>query len=85
MLHTALEVIAFNINRKNNSLKFFEFGKTYSTTAVGKYDEASHLCLYLTGQLNENHWKEKSTPSDIYYIKGVAEALLANFVARLTG
>src|SRR4029079_2393522 len=31
MLPTALEVIAFNQNRKNSNLKFFEFGKTYST------------------------------------------------------
>lgn len=78
MLHTALEVIAFNINRKNNNLKFFEFGKTYSTSTVEQYYEANHLSLYLTGQLNENHWKEKTTYSDIYYMKGVAQALLSN-------
>jgi phenylalanyl-tRNA synthetase beta chain len=78
MLHTALEVIAFNSNRKNNNLKFFEFGKTYSTFGVGQYIETNHLCLYVTGQLNENHWKEKSTASDIYYVKGVAEAILSN-------
>jgi phenylalanyl-tRNA synthetase beta chain len=79
MLHTALEVIAFNINRKNNNLKFFEFGKTYSTSGVSQYSEVNHLCLYLTGQSSENHWKEKSKPSDIYYLKGVAEAILSNF------
>jgi phenylalanyl-tRNA synthetase beta chain len=78
MLHTALEVIAFNINRKNNNLRFFEFGKTYSTTGVGHYHETNHLCLYITGQLNENQWNEKAKPSDIYYIKGVIQALLSN-------
>lgn len=78
MLHTALEVIAFNINRKNNDLKFFEFGKTYSTSGVGQYNEVNHLCLYLTGQLNENSWKNKSKASDIFYLKGVAEAILSN-------
>jgi phenylalanyl-tRNA synthetase beta chain len=77
MLHTALEVISFNINRKNNDLKFFEFGKTYSTSGVGQYNEAAHLSLYLTGQLNETHWKVKPVTSDIYYIKGVAEAILS--------
>jgi phenylalanyl-tRNA synthetase beta chain len=85
MLHTALEVIAFNINRKNNDLKFFEFGKTYSTTGVGQYNEANHLCIYLTGQLNENHWKEKAKSSDIYYLKGVAEALLDNLGVNYDG
>jgi phenylalanyl-tRNA synthetase beta chain len=85
MLHTALEVIAFNINRKNNNLKFFEFGKTYSTSGVGQYSEVNHLCLYLTGQSNENHWKEKSKPSDIYYLKGVAEAILSNLGLKHDG
>jgi phenylalanyl-tRNA synthetase beta chain len=85
MLHTALEVIAFNLNRKSNNLKFFEFGKTYSATGVGQYNETNHLCLYLTGAENENHWKEKLKPSDIYYIKGVAEAILSNLGLKYDG
>ena len=82
MLHTALEVLAFNINRKNTSLKFFEFGKTYATKTPGQYHETQHLCLYLTGQLRDNHWKSKNLPSDIYYLKGVAEAILNNLGIR---
>lgn len=85
MLHTALEVVAFNINRKNNDLKFFEFGKTYSTSGVGQYNEANHLCLYVTGQLNENSWKDKSKASDIFYLKGVAEAILSNLAPTYDG
>jgi phenylalanyl-tRNA synthetase beta chain len=77
MLHTALEVLSFNINRKNNNLRFFEFGKTYSTNSVGKYNEKSHLCLYLTGQLGETQWKETAKSSDIYYLKGLAKSVLA--------
>jgi len=76
MLHTALEVIAFNINRKNNNLRFFEFGKTYSTNNVGEYNEVNHLCLYAVGQLAGNNWKGKSAASDIYYLKGVTQSLL---------
>ena len=78
MLHTALEVIAFNINRKNSNLKFFEFGKTYSSTGTGQYNEVNHLCLYVTGHVNSNHWKEKSRVSDVYFIKGVAQAIIHN-------
>lgn len=85
MLFTALEVIAFNINRKNNNLKFFEFGKTYATAGAGQYNETNHLCLYLTGGLNENHWKEKSKASDIYYIKGVSQAILTNLGLNYNG
>ncbi|WP_121352287.1 phenylalanine--tRNA ligase subunit beta [Flavisolibacter nicotianae] len=75
MLQTALEVIAFNLNRKNNNLRLFEFGKTYSTSGVGEYAEANHLCLYASGQLVESSWKGKSAAADVYYLKGVAEAL----------
>jgi phenylalanyl-tRNA synthetase beta chain len=77
MLPTALEVMAFNINRKAADLRLFEWGKTYSTTGVGKYDEADHCCLYLTGNSAEGGWKGKATAADIYYLKGIAEALLA--------
>ncbi|MER3469855.1 MAG: phenylalanine--tRNA ligase subunit beta [Chitinophagaceae bacterium] len=76
MLQTALEVLSFNINRKNSDLKFFEFGKTYSTSGLGKYKEQNHLCIYITGSLSENSWRSKTMLADIYYAKGVAETVL---------
>ena len=79
MLHTALEVIAFNLNRKNHDLKFFEFGKTYKTEDIGKYAEQDHHCLYVTGEITNTHWKHKAVSSDIYYIKGIVEALMQSF------
>jgi phenylalanyl-tRNA synthetase beta chain len=76
MLPTALEVLAFNLNRKNNNLKLFEFGKTYSTAATGKYAEKAHLSLYLTGQIGDASWKNKTSAADFYYLKGVVASLL---------
>lgn len=78
MLHTALEVVSFNLNRRNSNLRFFEFGKTYSATGAGKYGENNHLCLYVTGQLSEANWREKPRAGDLYYLKGVVEAILKN-------
>lgn len=78
MLPTALEVISFNLNRKNNNLRLFEFGKTYSTSEVGSYREQPHLCLYLTGQVADQNWKGKAVNADLFYIKGAAAALLKN-------
>jgi phenylalanyl-tRNA synthetase beta chain len=77
MLHTALEVIGFNNNRKNKDLLLFEWGKTYAKEATGKYRETAHLCLYVTGDVKPAHWKGKSTAADIYYLKGVVEAILS--------
>jgi phenylalanyl-tRNA synthetase beta chain len=76
MLQTGLQTIAHNINRKNTDVKFYEFGKTYSTTEVGKYAEANHLCLYITGNKTLDSWNTKAAKTDIYFVKGVAEQIL---------
>ena len=76
MLETGLGVIVHNLNRKNNDLKLFEFGKTYAVGKDGNYIESDHLSLYVTGQAEETNWKEKSKPVDIFYMKGLADRLL---------
>jgi phenylalanyl-tRNA synthetase beta chain len=75
MLETGLESIAYNLNRKSSRLRFFEFGKTYSSGGVGDYREVNHLCLYLTGELTEDTWKGKGKPADFFYLKGLCERL----------
>ena len=80
MLETGLESIAYNINRKNTNLQFFEFGKTYATSKVGNYNETEHIGLYLTGFYSEDSWKEKSKPLDFFYAKG-----LVNSISKLAG
>lgn len=76
MLETGLEAIGYNINRKNNNLRFFEFGKTYFTSEIGHYKEEEHLCLYATGQTHEDEWKEKGRAFDFFDIKGFVTAVL---------
>ncbi|HXB93515.1 MAG TPA: phenylalanine--tRNA ligase subunit beta [Puia sp.] len=73
LLETGLESVGYNLNRKTTRLRFFEFGKTYLSQEVGKYTETNHLCLYLTGPLQEHSWKGKSTGMDVYYVKGLCE------------
>jgi phenylalanyl-tRNA synthetase beta chain len=77
MQETGLEALSFNINRRNNNLKFFEFGKTYHQKETGRYSEKEHLCIYITGSDKEDTWNEKSKASDIYQAKGIAAAILA--------
>ncbi|MDB5222672.1 MAG: phenylalanine--tRNA ligase subunit beta [Chitinophagaceae bacterium] len=80
LLETGLECVARNINHKNNNLLLFEFGKAYSTSAIGNYNEEEHLCLYASGNKNESGWRGKENKVDIYFIKGVCEKLF-----RLSG
>jgi phenylalanyl-tRNA synthetase beta chain len=76
LLETSLESVARNLNHKNNDLKFFEFGKGYFTTGAGRYHEPEQLCLVVSGQTNEESWKQKSKAADFYYIKGALNAVL---------
>ncbi|HVZ25763.1 MAG TPA: phenylalanine--tRNA ligase subunit beta, partial [Sediminibacterium sp.] len=76
MLETGLEAIAYNLNRKNQHLCFFEFGKTYHTPGPGIYREAEHLCLYVTGDAVEAGWRNKRIEQDLFRLKGIAAALL---------
>jgi phenylalanyl-tRNA synthetase beta chain len=77
MLETGLETVAHNLNRKNNNIRFFEFGKTYSTDGVGSYAEDNHLCLFATGTKIEGSWNTKAQKADFYFVKAVVEKIAA--------
>ena len=85
MLETGLEAMAYNLNRKNNNLKFFEFGKTYEVTEKEKYIEPQKLCLYVTGKIVENGWRNNDTETDIYYIKGIVSKILGSLGLTISG
>ena len=76
MMETGLTSIAYNLNRRNNDLQFFEFGKTYSVNEAGKYIEDNHLAIYITGNKNAGGWKAKAEKTDFYFIKAVFEKII---------
>ncbi|MGG6231167.1 phenylalanine--tRNA ligase subunit beta [Tenacibaculum sp. SDUM215027] len=76
LLFSGLESVAYNINRKNNSLKFYEFGKTYHKYESG-YQEDKHLTLFVTGNRTQDSWKVATQASDFFYVKGTVTALLS--------
>jgi phenylalanyl-tRNA synthetase beta chain len=62
LLFSGLEVLAYNLNRRQNDLKFFEFGKTYHRTSdekgLGKFEENTRLSVFLTGNKQSDSWQE---------------------------
>nr|PIE99579.1 MAG: phenylalanine--tRNA ligase subunit beta [Polaribacter sp.] len=70
LLFSGLESVAYNINRKNNALKFYEFGKTYHKYDKG-FEEKKHLTLFVTGNRTTDTWKFPSQQSDFFYVKGI--------------
>jgi len=75
LLFSGLESVIYNINRKNSSLKFFEFGKTYHKFESG-YSEQKHLTLFVSGNRTKESWNTAQRTSDFFYLKGVVTALL---------
>lgn len=68
LICNGLEVIAHNINRRQNDLRFYEFGKTYQTKGERAYTEGWKLNLYTTGNQNTESWRMETRPSDFYVI-----------------
>lgn len=85
MMETGLTSIAYNLNRKNNDLQFFEFGKTYSVDEAGKYAEANHLTIYITGNKTGDGWKGKAEKSDFYFLKAVFEKVMQVLGLKIDG
>jgi len=75
MLFGALESVAYNINRKNNNLKFFEFGNTYHKYESG-FTEQKHLAITFSGNRSKNAWNLKNKPVDFFQLKGIIKTLL---------
>ncbi|MEO7394863.1 MAG: phenylalanine--tRNA ligase subunit beta [Chitinophagaceae bacterium] len=76
LFETALEVVAHNLNHRNTSLRFFEFGKAYRTTTPGNFSETEKLCIVISGNTTEKNWKHKSNAADFYYLKGTVTSIL---------
>ena len=75
MLETGLESIAYNVNRKNTSISFFEMGKVYGKSKSGSYYENEQLAIYLSGKSFEDGWRSKGVEQDFFIAKGVAQSL----------
>lgn len=76
LLFSGLESVIYNINRKNKSLKFFEFGKTYHKFESG-YSEQKHLTLFVTGNRTKDSWNVSQQVSDFFYTKGIVTTVLS--------
>ncbi|MDX1277867.1 phenylalanine--tRNA ligase subunit beta [Oceanihabitans sediminis] len=75
LLFSGLEALSFNINRKRNNLKFFEFGKSYHNYNNNR-EEYKHLTLFVTGNRSNETWNSLNKPSDFFYLKGTITSAL---------
>jgi phenylalanyl-tRNA synthetase beta chain len=84
LLFGGLSSIAWNINRQNTDLKLYELGNCYfrihtgnSFPVVSDFLEKKSLDLFITGNIGQQRWNFKTTPTDFYYIKSYVEMILS--------
>ena len=76
LLTSGLESIIYNLNRKSQDLRFYEFGNTYRQTSADpkkdvleRFSETMHLSLFLTGNVNRESWYEPVKQGDVFFLK----------------
>ena len=75
LLFSGLEAVSYNINRKRDNLKLYEFGKTYHNYN-GNREEYKRLSIFLTGNKNMLRWNSVVQKSDFFYLKGIVNSTL---------
>ncbi|MGC9151103.1 MAG: phenylalanine--tRNA ligase subunit beta [Microbacter sp.] len=81
LLFGGLESIAYNINRKHQDLKFYEFGHCYrhrtnnkpSDNLLINYHEIMHLGLWITGNKTHQSWVRTTEKSSFFELKAHVE------------
>ncbi len=76
LLFTGLEVVTYNINRRQKDLKLFEFGKVYRKSGQ-EYEETPRLGLWLTGRAMPENWAVPAKPVDFTHLSGLVKGVLA--------
>ncbi len=74
LLEGLLQNAVYNINRKNQDLKFFEFGKIYHKK--DKYEERKQLAILVTGRNVAENWLQPKSVTDFYNLKAYVKVLL---------
>lgn len=83
LLFGGLECIAYNANRQNPDLKFYEFGNCYFAKGTNiadhpaeNYWEEEHLGLFISGGKEQANWVSPENKSSFFQLKSYAENIL---------
>lgn len=74
LLEGLLENAIYNINRKQNDIKFFELGKIYHKKQA--YEERKQLAILTSGRQHKENWILPKSSTDFYHLKAYVQILL---------
>lgn len=84
LVFSGLEVLAYNLNRKQKDLKVFEFGKIYAQNpetekdgTIAPYHEQTRLAIFVTGDQNPQSWRNpQQTPVQFHDLATTVQMVL---------
>lgn len=74
-----LDIVAYNVARKNKNLALYEIGKVFEQTGNPKEDlpnEINTFAMALTGLVTEKDFQTAATPVDFFYAKGIIDMIV---------
>ncbi|MDY4511501.1 phenylalanine--tRNA ligase subunit beta [Streptococcus hyovaginalis] len=74
-----LDIVAYNVARKNKNLALYEIGKVFEQTGNPKEDlpnEINTFAMALTGLVTEKDFQTAATPVDFFYAKGIVDMIV---------
>ena len=74
---SGLEVIEYNINRKQFNLNLFEFGKIYEIDEEKKFKERTVLGIWLSHKNQNDHWLTKNHELLFQELSGIGQNILS--------
>jgi phenylalanyl-tRNA synthetase beta chain len=79
LLFSGLNIIAYNINRRQGDLRLFEFGKVYGMAANSGYFEEHRLSLFAVGKEGAETWQGNAEKVGFYTLVNT----LSGFFTRM--
>jgi phenylalanyl-tRNA synthetase beta chain len=76
LLESSLKTLKYNINRKNNNLKYFEFGKIYESIK-DSYNENRRLSITYSGKIISKSWRNEFINAEFYSLKNIVINILS--------
>lgn len=76
MVFSGLEVLRYNINRRQRDLKVYELGKTYEKLEDGSHKETRKLALFTAGNATSESWNKASMKTAFHDLAGLVQNVL---------
>ena len=70
LIESSLRTLKYNINRKNENLKYFEFGKIYESIN-DSYNENRRLSITYSGKILSKSWRNEFINAEFYSLKNI--------------